>query len=106
MINQAIKYEIIENIGIIKGTNPPVNALSIDVRKGLINALNLFIEDDNIKGIILCRRQNIFCRSWYGEFANPGTSKFKWCNLAFENSNKPIVVALHGTLGGGLEFMG
>ena len=29
MDNQAIKYEIIENIGIIKGTNPPVNALSL-----------------------------------------------------------------------------
>ena len=42
MINQAIKYEIIENIGIIKGTNPPVNALSFDVRKGLIDALNFF----------------------------------------------------------------
>ena len=42
--NQAIKYEIIENIGIIKGTNPPVNALSYDVRKGLIDTLNLFLK--------------------------------------------------------------
>ena len=36
MDNQAIKYEIIDNIGIIKGANPPVNALSFDVRRGLM----------------------------------------------------------------------
>ena len=30
MINQVIKRDH-ENIGIIKGTNPPVNALSFDV---------------------------------------------------------------------------
>ena len=42
MNNQAITYEIIENIGIIKGNNPPVNALSYDVRKGLIDALIFF----------------------------------------------------------------
>ena len=42
MNEKAIKYEIIENIGIIKGTNPPVNALSYDVRKGLLDALKLF----------------------------------------------------------------
>ena len=72
MINQAIKYEIIENIGIIKGTNPPVNALSIDVRKGLIDALKLFIEDDNIKGIILCGEgRTFFAGADISEFGKP-----------------------------------
>ena len=42
MNNQAIKYEIIENIGIIKGANHPVNALSYQVRKGLIDHYNFF----------------------------------------------------------------
>ena len=37
--NKTIEYEIIDNIGIIKGINPPVNALSHSVRLGLINSL-------------------------------------------------------------------
>ena len=30
--NKTVEYEIIDNIGIIKGLNPPVNALSHSVR--------------------------------------------------------------------------
>ena len=37
--NKTIDFEIIDNIGIIKGMNPPVNALSHSVRLGLINSL-------------------------------------------------------------------
>ena len=37
--NETVEYEIIDNIGIIKGLNPPVNALSHSVRLGLINSL-------------------------------------------------------------------
>ena len=107
MINQVIKHEIIENIGIIKGTNPPVNALSFDVRKGLIDTLNLFLEDDNIKGIILCGDgRTFFAGADISEFGKP--MKLPSLNeviQTFENSNKPIVAALHGTpLGGGLEL--
>ena len=107
MINQAIKHEIIENIGIIKGTNPPVNALSFDVRKGLIDTLNLFLEDDNIKGIILCGDgRTFFAGADISEFGKPmQLPSLNDVILTFENSNKPIVAALHGTpLGGGLEL--
>ena len=42
MVNQVVTYEIRENIGIIKGANDPVNALSYEVKKGLIDTLQLF----------------------------------------------------------------
>ena len=45
MDKQAVTYEIQENIGIIKGTNQPVNALSFEVRKGLINALRTLLDN-------------------------------------------------------------
>ena len=72
MDNQAVKYEIIENIGIIKGTNHPVNALSYEVRKGLIDSLQLFLKDDNVKGIILYGEgRTFFAGADISEFGKP-----------------------------------
>ena len=107
MDNQAIKYEVIENIGIITGVNPPVNALSYNVRKGLVEALKLFLKNDNIKGIILCGEgRTFFAGADISEFGKPMQSpNLNEVILDYENSNKPIVAALHGSpLGGGLEL--
>ena len=100
MVNNPIKYEIVENIGIIKGSNPPVNALSYDVRKGLIDALKLFSDNDNIKGIVLCGEgRTFFAGADISEFGKPiKPPSLNDVILEFENSNKPIVAALHGTL--------
>ena len=65
METNAVNYEIENNIGIIKGSNPPVNALSYEVRKGLINCLAILLENKDVKGIIFdWRRTNLFrwCR--------------------------------------------
>ena len=107
MINQAITFEIENNIGIIKGSNPPVNALSFDVRKGLVDTLNLFLNDNKIKGIILCGEgRTFFAGADISEFGKPMKSpNLNDVILEFEKSGKPIVAALHGTpLGGGLEL--
>ena len=45
--NNAIEYEIIDNIGIIKGMNPPVNALSHSVRSGLVDSLKELSENED-----------------------------------------------------------
>jgi hypothetical protein len=46
--NKTIKFEVIDNIGIIKGVNMPVNALSHSVRTGLIESLLILVEDKNV----------------------------------------------------------
>ena len=51
--SDAIKSEIIDNIGIIRGMNPPVNALSHSVRTGLVDSLAAFEANKNVEGIIL-----------------------------------------------------
>ena len=50
--NSTIKYEVIDNIGIIKGVNPPVNALSYSVRSGLIHAVDNLNSNELVKAIV------------------------------------------------------
>ena len=72
MSKLAITFEIIGNIGLIKGTNPPVNALSYDVRKGLVETLNLFLNNKDIEGIILCGEgRTFFAGADISEFGKP-----------------------------------
>jgi Enoyl-CoA hydratase/carnithine racemase len=107
MNSQLVNYEIEDSIGIIKGTNPPVNALSSGVRRGLIDSLKKLLEDEHIKGIILCGQgRTFFAGADISEFGKPPQSpSLNEVILEFENSHKPIVAALHGTpLGGGLEL--
>ena len=105
--NNTIKFEVLDNIGVIKGVNMPVNALSHAVRTGLIASLSKLIEDNRVDGIILIGEgRTFFAGADISEFGKPmlGPDLNEVINT-FENSPKPIVAALHGTpLGGGLEL--
>ena len=105
--NKAVEYEIIDNIGIIKGTNPPVNALSYAVRTGLIKSLEKLSDDTSIEGIVLIGDgRTFFAGADISEFGKPMQEPdLNQVIKVFEESKKPIVAALHGTpLGGGLEL--
>ena len=105
--NQAVEYEVIENIGIIKGMNPPVNALSYLVRKGLVNTLKELTNNQKVEGIILIGDgKTFFAGADISEFGKPiQEPDLNQVINTFEESEKPIVAALHGTpLGGGLEL--
>ena len=41
-------------ISIIKISNPPVNAISLEVRNGLLNAVNELEKKEEVKAIIIC----------------------------------------------------
>ena len=105
--NPAVEYEIIDNIGIIKGVNPPVNALSHAVRSGLVNSLKELSNNQKIEGIVLIGDgRTFFAGADISEFGKPMQEPdLNQVIKIFEESKKPIVAALHGTpLGGGLEL--
>ena len=95
------------NIAIITICNPPVNALSLEVRKGLLNALKEAEKNESIKAIILKGSGKTFpAGADIKEFGLPPQKPgLPTINDYIESINKPVICALHGnTLGGGLEI--
>jgi 3-hydroxyacyl-CoA dehydrogenase len=87
--------------------NPPVNALSQDVRAALLSGVTDAASDATVKGIVItCRGRTFIAGADVKEFGAPPTAPFlPDVTNAIENSDKPIVAAIHGqALGGGLEI--
>src|SRR4051812_30910080 len=91
---------------IVLSNNPPVNALSTAVRKGLVDAVAEAEADEAVNAVVIaCEGQTFFAGADITEFGKPPQQP--WLPLvvdAIENCSKPVVAAIHGTaLGGGLE---
>ena len=93
-------------ISIIKISNPPVNAISLEVRNGLLNAVNELEKKEEVKAVIICAPDRTFLagadiREFGKNLGGPTLSEI--CNK-IEKLNKYVIASLHGTpLGGGLE---
>ena len=93
-------------VGVISVNNPPVNALSIGVRKGLADCLAEALRDAEIRALVLiCEGRTFLAGADIREFGKPAEPpQLPDVIDALEKSPKPIVAAIHGTaLGGGLE---
>jgi 3-hydroxyacyl-CoA dehydrogenase len=106
-MSEVVTYSREGNIGVITVNYPPVNALSHAVRSGLIAALEQGQEDSEAKVLLLvCEGRTFIAGADIREFGKP-MQKPGLAELVetYENSEKPLVAAIHGTaLGGGLEM--
>ena len=105
-INEKIATRVEGDIGFIASNNPPVNALGIAVRSGLVKALEALNADPAVKAIVLhCEGRTFFAGADITEFGMPRLSPtLQDLIVALESSPKPVIAAIHGTaLGGGLE---
>lgn len=104
-MSKTVNYEIEGSIGIISVDNPPVNALSLPVRQGLMAAIVAAQDDASDAVVILCEGRTFIAGADITEFGKPPMKPFLPDLLnTIEASSKPVVAALHGTaLGGGFE---
>ena len=105
-INDVTTIEKDSNISIITLNSPPVNALSAGVREGLHDGITQARNDAETEAIVLiCDGRTFIAGADISEFGKEprGPSLFEVQEF-IEDSNKPVIAAIHGTaLGGGLE---
>ena len=95
------------NIGYVELDSPPVNALGLDMRRGLLAAVE-WAEAAQLDRVIVSGRGKVFCAGGDArEFDGPPLEPHLPDILnRIENSPVPWIAAAHGAaLGGGLELM-
>lgn len=103
----SVQYKRYGDVAIVTIDNPPVNALSQDVRQGLLDALSFCEENADISCVVLnCTGRTFVAGADIKEFGKPPIAPhLPDVLLAIENATKPWLAAIHGTaLGGGLEL--
>lgn len=96
-----------DDVAVVVVDNPPINAGSTEVRRGLLDAVAAIDRDDGIAAAVLIGAGTTFIAgSDLREFGQPlAEPQLPAIIAAIESSAKPFVAALHGAaLGGGLEL--
>jgi len=102
----VVSYKLDGDIGIIRINKPPVNALGIEVRKGLCEVITAAQSDASKALLILGEGRMFTAGADITEFGKPrlDPSLLEVLNC-IENSSKPVLAAIHGTtMGGGVEL--
>ncbi|MGH8597974.1 MAG: enoyl-CoA hydratase-related protein, partial [Gammaproteobacteria bacterium] len=105
-MSEVVNYALDGEIAVISIDNPPVNALSLPVRRGLAACVGRFANDAQARAaVLMCNGRTFIAGADITEFDKP--IEEPWLPKVvhqIEDCAKPIVAAIHGTaLGGGLE---
>jgi len=105
----GIAYRVEDEVAVISMDNPPVNGLSHRLRQGLVQAFKAARSDPQVHAIVLAGAGRGFCAGGdIREFGTPAATAAPALSLhvhpLIEDSEKPVVAAIHGfAVGGGLE---
>ena len=105
-ITEVVDLEKQGEIAVLLINNPPVNALSVGVRKGMADGVKAAMDDNSVKALVIaCAGRTFIAGADITEFGKP--MQEPGLEIPFgliENGQKPVIAAIHGTaLGGGLE---
>lgn len=108
MSRNVVSYENRNGIGLVLISNPPVNAISPEVVAGLRSALSTFESDGVAEALVIhCEGRTFVAGGDIASFESPDfeTRPFSSLLTRLDQSQRPVVATLHGTvLGGGLEL--
>lgn len=102
-----VRFEIDGDIAVITIDNPPINAGSAAVRRGLLEAIAQVQSAEQVTGAVIIGAGSTFIAgSDLREFGQPlDEPQLPTVIAAIEDCPKPVVAALHGAaLGGGFEL--
>ncbi|KAA6130898.1 3-hydroxyacyl-CoA dehydrogenase NAD-binding domain-containing protein [Cupriavidus cauae] len=105
-INPVTDLTVDAGVAVLTIDSPPVNALSANVRAGILAGVRQAVADDAVKAIVLiCAGKTFIAGADITEFGKPPTGpSLPEVQAAIEDAPKPVIAAIHGTaLGGGLE---
>ena len=106
-MSQPISVAVEDGIAVITVDNPPVNAISAAMRRGLQQITRSLAQDTSVKAVTLhCAGRTFIAGADISEFGGTMAQPLLRHVLAeFEQLPQPVVIALHGTaLGGGVEL--
>jgi 3-hydroxyacyl-CoA dehydrogenase len=106
-INEVTDLRLEGDVAVLTLDSPPVNALSANVRTGLLEGIQEAQANDAARAIILiCEGRTFIAGADITEFGGKGPVGASLTDVqsAMQNATKPVIAAIHGTaLGGGLE---
>ena len=102
----AVTYTHEDGIAMVTIDHPPVNAMSLVVREGLLDAVKNAHADGLTRGLILCKGRTFVAGGDISEFSKPPQEPhLPDVYQAIEDSPAIWLAAMHGTvLGGGFEL--
>ncbi|HEY2027785.1 MAG TPA: 3-hydroxyacyl-CoA dehydrogenase NAD-binding domain-containing protein [Myxococcales bacterium] len=104
-----MSYSVQDSVAVITLENPPVNGLSYELRRSIVEGLDRAASDPNVKAIVIAGSGKAFSGGAdIKEFNSPKATAepaLTTVIAAVEDSAKPVVAAIHGVaMGGGLEL--
>jgi enoyl-CoA hydratase len=103
----VVRIEREQDVAFVVIDNPPVNATSLEVRAGLLDAVSTLAGDDGVSAIVLIGAGKTFIAGAdIREFGKPMRDpQVPAVIAAIEQCSKPVVAAIAGAaLGGGFEI--
>ena len=100
-----VRYETHGDIAVFRIDNPPVNATSLAVRQGLVDAANRFASSPEKVAVLVAEGRTFIAGADITEFGKtPLEPHLPDAIQVIESLDKPVVCVIHGTaLGGGFE---